>query len=70
MHMAYNNNVTGSLYYESENSVIIEIIGKSEAIKNLIEEIRQDDFISDVFILHIKKTAKTSTDFIMLNQID
>ncbi len=70
MHLAYNNEVTGSLFYESDNSAILEITGNSEAIETLIDQIKQDDFIKDVFILNKTKTKNKSTDFIMLNQID
>lgn len=70
MHMAYDNNITGSLFYESANSVILEITGNEPDILKTIEKCKKEDFINEIHILNKTITRNKLTDFIMLNQID
>jgi len=70
MQFAFKNNFTGSLFYESAESVILEITGREEDIIKTIDLCRREDYISDIHILFKTKTEKKLTDFIMLNQID
>jgi hypothetical protein len=70
MHMAYDNNITGSLFYESAHSIILELTGRDEDILKIIIKCKKEDYISDVYILNKKETENKLTDFIMLNQID
>jgi hypothetical protein len=70
MHLAYDNNITGSLFYESANSVILEITGNESDILNTIEKCKKEEFINEIHILNKTLTRNKLTDFIMLNQID
>lgn len=70
MRLAYQNNITGTLFYESVGSVIIEITGNEKDINRVIEKCKKTDYITEVHILNKTKTAKKHKDFIMLNQID
>jgi hypothetical protein len=70
MRLADKYNISGSLFYESPLSVILEIIGTEEDISMIMEKCRKERYIDEIHILHKAITAKTSTDFIMLNQID
>ena len=68
--LAIENNLTGSLYYESRYSVILEITGRDEDILKTIIKSKKEDYIEDVHILNKSITQNRLTDFIMLNQID
>ncbi len=70
MRLAYQNNVTGTLFYESDNSVILEITGDEQDVDRITQICKKDDFVTDIHILGKTKTDKKLTDFIMLNQID
>jgi len=70
MQLAFKNDITGTLFYESSDSVILEITGNEEDINHLIKKCNQADYITEIYILNKTKSAKKITDFIMLNQID
>jgi len=70
MQFAIKNNISGKLFYESSNSVILEFTGEEEDIYRVIENCKQTDYISEILILNKTKTAKKLNDFIVLNQID
>ena len=70
MHAAFKSNVTGSIFYESEHSAILEMTGNKEDILLVIESCRQEHFVRDVDILARSHSNSKLTDFIMLNQID
>ena len=70
MHLAYLNNITGSLFYESADSVILEITGEEGDTISMINQCKKQDYISEIFILNKTKTENKLTDFIMLNQIE
>ena len=70
MRMAYQNNITGTLFYESANSAVLEITGKEKDITSLLEQCKNENYIIEVHILGKSKTTNKYTDFIMLNQID
>lgn len=70
MRLAYQNNITGTLFYESENSVILEITGDEQDVDLIMKICTKEDFVTYIHILSKTKTDKKLTDFIMLNQID
>ncbi|MCD4694977.1 MAG: hypothetical protein K8S16_01955 [Bacteroidales bacterium] len=70
MQLAFNNNFTGTLFYESVESVILEITGREEDLISAIDLWKTEDYISDINILFKTKTENKLTDFIMLNQIN
>lgn len=70
MQMAFEHRLTGTLLYESENSILIEISGREKDILMAIEMCKGVSFIREVIILSKTRTTKTFIDFIMLNQID
>jgi acylphosphatase len=70
MHLAYQNDVTGSFFYESPNSVIIEVYGTEDSIDHILEHCRKAEFVEHIRILEKQQTEKKSTEFIMLNQIE
>ncbi len=70
MQLAYKNNMAGSLFYESGESVILEISGDEEDLLNVINQCKKQSYINEIFILNKTKTQSKLTDFIMLNQID
>ena len=70
MHMAYDFNLTGTLFYESTESVILEITGREEDIEKAIKQCKNVKFINEVLILNKTKAKNKLNDFIMLNQID
>ena len=70
MHFAHDNNISGSLFYESANSVILEITGEEADIIKTTDKCKKEEYISEIHILNKTITQNKSTDFIMLNQID
>ena len=70
MRMAYENNISGTLYYESANSAVIEITGSEKAAINFIEQCKTINYINEIHTLNKTQTIIKHTDFIMLNQID
>lgn len=70
MSLAYKNDISGSLYYESVNSAVLEITGSEKAAVNFIEQCRTMNYINDVHTLNKIQTLIKQTDFIMLNRID
>lgn len=70
MHMAFQNRISGTLFYESAQSVILEITGEEDDILSAIEQCRKEDYITGIHVLNKIKTKNKSNDFIMLNQID
>lgn len=70
MRLAFQNKITGTLFYESVDSVILEITGNEEDIIKVIDHCKKEYYITEIHILNKTKTAKKLTDFIMLNQID
>ncbi|OQX77723.1 MAG: hypothetical protein B6D61_06745 [Bacteroidetes bacterium 4484_249] len=70
MQLAFKNDFTGTLFYESAESVILEITGREEDIINVIDIWKREDYISNIHILFKTKTENKLTDFIMLNQIN
>lgn len=70
MHLTYDHHITGTLFYESSHSAILEMTGKNADILRVIIKLKRESFIDDIHILGKKETEKKSTDFIMLNQID
>ena len=70
MHLAHNNNITGTLFYESANSVILDITGTESDILKTIEKSKKEAYVNEIHILNKSKTQNKSTDFIMLNQIN
>ena len=70
MREAYDNNISGTLFYESAESVIIEISGREQDLIRLVENCKKADYIKDIHILKRTRTSKKADDFIMLNQID
>ena len=69
MQLANENGITGTLFYESGSKAIIEINGKSESIDIMLNECRQEDYITKIEILNTTFTDVTINDFIILNQI-
>jgi len=70
MQLTINNNITGTLFYESANSVILEFTGKEEDVNRVLEKCKQANYINEILILNKTKPEKKINDFIMLNQID
>ncbi|MEZ5195947.1 MAG: acylphosphatase [Bacteroidales bacterium] len=70
MQLAYKNDITGTLFYESASSVILEITGNDEDIHQVIEKCKQAKCVTEIHILNKTTTTKKQNDFIMLNQID
>lgn len=70
MRTAFQNNLTGTIFYLSENAAILEISGKEGDIIETIDHYRGLEYISKIKILDKYKTGKKFNDFIMLNQID
>ena len=70
MHAAFESNVTGSIFYESENSAIVEMTGKEEDVLHVVETCRGESFVEGVEILARHHSNSKLSDFIMLNQID
>ncbi len=62
--------ITGSLFYQSVDLVILEFTGEEVEIKRVIDKCEKEEFISEIHIMNRTKTTKKLTDFIMLNQID
>jgi acylphosphatase len=70
MRAAYELNLTGSIFYESGESVQIELEGNEKSIEQLIGEWVNIDFIRHIRILGKSEILLTKNDFIMHNQLD
>lgn len=70
MQLAFKNSITGTLFYESAESVILEVSGNEEDIMRIIEECKQTNYITEIHVLNKSKVENKLTDFIMLNQIN
>ena len=70
MQLAFKNNFTGTIFYESAESVILEITGREEDLISAVNLWKREDYIRDIHILFKTNTENKLTDFIMLNQIN
>lgn len=70
MRLAYENNITGSLFYESPKSIILDLTGMDKDILKTIIKCKKEDFIENIHILNKTSTKTKLPDFNVLNQID
>ncbi len=70
MHLAHKQGIAGTLYYSSENSIILELTGSEEDLLHFIENCRHENYISEINILSSKITRNKPGSFVILNHIE